>query len=147
MSYPYQIRSLDQYHSAYKKSIENPEKFWEEIAETFYWTKKWNNVLEWNFSEPKIKWFEGGQLNITENCLDRHIEKLGNTPAIIWEPNDPEEHHRVLTYKELLFKVKQFSNVLKNNGVQKGDRVCIFSGISIINGYIPTSFISFAWFS
>ena len=75
MSYPYQIRSLDQYHSAYKKSIENPEKFWEEIAETFYWTKKWNNVLEWNFSEPKIKWFEGGQLNITENCLDRHIEK------------------------------------------------------------------------
>ncbi len=129
MSYPYQIRSLDQYHSAYKKSIENPEKFWEEIAETFYWTKKWNNVLEWNFSEPKIKWFEGGQLNITENCLDRHIEKLGNTPAIIWEPNDPEEHHRVLTYKELLFKVKQFSNVLKNNGVQKGDRVCIYMGM------------------
>ncbi|MBP6427768.1 MAG: acetate--CoA ligase, partial [Bacteroidia bacterium] len=117
------------YHSAYKKSIENPEKFWEEIAETFYWTKKWNNVLEWNFSEPKIKWFEGGQLNITENCLDRHIEKLGNTPAIIWEPNDPEEHHRVLTYKELLFKVKQFSNVLKNNGVQKGDRVCIYMGM------------------
>ncbi|MBK6397006.1 MAG: acetate--CoA ligase [Bacteroidetes bacterium] len=129
MSYPYQIRSLDQYHSEYKKSIENPEKFWGEIAETFYWTKKWNNVLEWNFSEPKIKWFEGGQLNITENCLDRHIEKLGNTPAIIWEPNDPEEHHRVLTYKELLFKVKQFSNVLKNNGVQKGDRVCIYMGM------------------
>lgn len=129
MSYPYQIRSLDQYHSAYKKSMENPEKFWGEIAENFYWTKKWDNVLQWNFSEPKIKWFEGGQLNITENCLDRHIEKLGNSPAIIWEPNDPEEHHRILTYKELLFKVKQFSTVLKNNGVQKGDRVCIYMGM------------------
>ncbi|MFZ7116129.1 MAG: acetate--CoA ligase [Bacteroidota bacterium] len=129
MSYPYQIRSIDQYHSAYKKSMENPEKFWGEIAENFYWTKKWDNVLQWNFSEPKIKWFEGGQLNITENCLDRHIEKLGNSPAIIWEPNDPEEHHRILTYKELLFKVKQFSTVLKNNGVQKGDRVCIYMGM------------------
>ena len=129
MSYPYQIRSLDQYHSAYKNSLENPEKFWGEIAENFYWTKKWNTVLEWNFSEPRIKWFEGGQLNITENCLDRHIEKLGNSPAIIWEPNDPEEHHRILTYKELLFKVKQFANVLKNNGVRKGDRVCIYMGM------------------
>lgn len=109
--------------------MENPEKFWGEIAENFYWTKKWDNVLQWNFSEPKIKWFEGGQLNITENCLDRHIEKLGNSPAIIWEPNDPEEHHRILTYKELLFKVKQFSTVLKNNGVQKGDRVCIYMGM------------------
>ncbi len=129
MSYPYQIRSLDQYHSAYKKSLEDPEKFWGEIAENFYWTKKWNKVLEWNFSEPRIKWFEGGQLNITENCLDRHIEKLSNSPAIIWEPNDPEEHHRILTYKELLFKVKQFANVLKNNGVRKGDRICIYMGM------------------
>lgn len=129
MSYPYQIKSLEQYHSAYKKSVDDPEKFWSEIAESFSWKKKWDNVLEWNFSEPKIKWFEGGKLNITENCLDRHIEKLGNKPAIIWEPNDPEEHHRILTYKELLFKVKQFSNVLKNNGVQKGDRVCIYMGM------------------
>ena len=129
MSYPYQIKSLDQYHSAYKKSVEQPEEFWGEIAETFRWKKKWDNVLEWNFSEPKMKWFEGGKLNITENCLDRHIETLGNKPAIIWEPNDPEEHHRILTYKELLFKVKQFSNVLKNNGVKKGDRVCIYMGM------------------
>ena len=129
MSYPYQIRSLDQYHSAYKMSLENPEKFWGDIAENFLWKKKWNKVLEWNFSEPKIKWFDGGKLNITENCLDIHINKLGNQPAIIWEPNDPEEHHRILTYKELLFKVKQFSNVLKNNGVRKGDRVCIYMGM------------------
>ncbi|HQW23390.1 MAG TPA: acetate--CoA ligase [Bacteroidia bacterium] len=129
MSYPYQIKSLDQYHAAYKKSIEQPEQFWGEIAETFRWKKKWDKVLDWNFSEPKIKWFEGGKLNITENCLDRHIETLGNKPAIIWEPNDPEEHHRILTYKELLFKVKQFSNVLKNNGVKKGDRVCIYMGM------------------
>ena len=129
MSYPYQIKSLDQYHAAYKKSVEQPEEFWGEIAETFRWKKKWDKVLDWNFSEPKIKWFEGGKLNITENCLDRHIETLGNKPAIIWEPNDPEEHHRILTYKELLFKVKQFSNVLKNNGVKKGDRVCIYMGM------------------
>ena len=120
---------MDQYHAAYKKSIEQPEQFWGEIAETFRWKKKWDKVLDWNFSEPKIKWFEGGKLNITENCLDRHIETLGNKPAIIWEPNDPEEHHRILTYKELLFKVKQFSNVLKNNGVKKGDRVCIYMGM------------------
>jgi len=120
---------LDQYHAAYKKSVEQPEEFWGEIAETFRWKKKWDKVLDWNFSEPKIKWFEGGKLNITENCLDRHIETLGNKPAIIWEPNDPEEHHRILTYKELLFKVKQFSNVLKNNGVKKGDRVCIYMGM------------------
>lgn len=129
MSYPYQIKSQDQYHSAYKKSIDQPEQFWSEIAETFRWKKKWDKVLDWNFSEPKITWFEGGKLNITENCLDRHIETLGNKPAIIWEPNDPEEHHRVLTYKELLFKVKQFANVLKNNGVKKGDRVCIYMGM------------------
>ncbi len=129
MSYPYQIKSLEQYHAVYKKSVEQPEQFWSEIAETFSWKKKWDKVLDWNFSEPKINWFEGGKLNITENCLDRHIETLGNKPAIIWEPNDPEEHHRILTYKELLFKVKQFSNVLKNNGVKKGDRVCIYMGM------------------
>jgi acetyl-CoA synthetase len=123
------ITSLAQYQQAYKESIEQPEKFWAEVASDFQWKKKWDNVLDWNFTEPKVKWFEGGKLNITENCLDRHIEKLGDTPAIIWEPNDPEEHHRVLTYKDLLFKVKQFANVLKNNGVKKGDRVCIYMGM------------------
>ncbi|MES2656581.1 MAG: acetate--CoA ligase [Bacteroidota bacterium] len=129
MSYPYQIKSFDDYKEAYQKSIENPEAFWASVADHFQWQKKWDKVSDWNFKEPDIKWFEGAKLNITENCLDRHIEKLGNKPAIIWEPNDPEEAHRVLTYKELLFKVKQFAHVLKNNGVKKGDRVCLYMGM------------------
>ncbi len=129
MSYPYQIKTLEGYKQDYEKSIKDPESFWGNIAETFTWKKKWDKVLEWNFKEPSIKWFQGGKLNITENCLDRHLEKNGNTPAIIWESNDPEEHHRVLTYKELHFKVVQFANVLKNNGVKKGDRVCIYMGM------------------
>lgn len=129
MSYPYQIKTIDSYRSEYKKSVENPESFWGEIAETFKWRKKWDRVLEWNFKNPDIKWFQGGKLNITENCLDRHLEKNGNTPAIIWESNDPEEHHRILTYNELHFKVMQFANVLKNNGVKKGDRVCLYMGM------------------
>jgi acetyl-CoA synthetase len=129
MIYPYQIITLEQYHRDYKQSVEQPESFWENIAETFTWHKKWDKVLEWNFREPSIKWFEGGKLNITENCLDRHLKEKGDTPAIIWESNDPEEHHRVLTYKELHFKVVQFANVLKNNGIKKGDRVCIYMGM------------------
>ena len=129
MAYPYQIRSYEQYQAAYKKSIEDPEGFWGEVASHFTWQKPFDKVLEWNFTEPSIKWFQGGQLNITENCLDRHLEKNGSQPAIIWEPNDPEEHHRVLTYRELYNKVIQFANVLKNNGVKKGDRVCIYMGM------------------
>ena len=129
MSYPYQIKTMESYKQDYKQSLEKPEKFWGNIAETFTWKKKWDKVLEWNFKEPEIKWFKGGKLNITENCLDRHLEKNANTPAIIWESNNPDEHHRVLTYKELHFKVIQFANVLKNNGVKKGDCVCIYMGM------------------
>ncbi len=126
MEYPYQVKSLEEYQSAYKKSIDDPEGFWSAIAENFLWRRKWDKVLEWNFTEPNVKWFIGGKLNITENCLDRHLAKNGDTPAIIWEPNDPSEKHRVITYKELHFKVCQFANVLKNNAVKKGDRVCIY---------------------
>ncbi|OQP50740.1 acetate--CoA ligase [Niastella yeongjuensis] len=129
MSYPYQIKTADQYKTAYEKSVNDPEGFWAEIAASFYWRKKWDKVLEWDFKTPTIKWFAGGKLNITENCIDRHLGTLGNTPAIIWEPNDPEEHHRVLTYRDLHAKVCQFANVLKNNGVKKGDRVCIYMGM------------------
>lgn len=129
MSYPYQIKTMESYKQDYKQSLEKPEEFWGNIAETFTWKKKWDKVLEWNFKEPDIKWFKGGKLNITENCLDRHLEKNANTPAIIWESNNPDEHHRVLTYKELHFKVIQFANVLKNNGVKKGDCVCIYMGM------------------
>jgi len=129
MSYSFQIKSYEQYTAAYRKSMEDPEGFWAEVADSFFWKKKWDKVLEWNFTGPDVKWFKGARLNITENCLDRHLAGLGNRPAIIWEPNDPEEHHRVLTYRELYNKVVQFANVLKNNGVKKGDRVCIYMGM------------------
>ena len=129
MNYPYQLQSAEAYRAAYQKSIQDPEGFWADIADNFTWQKKWDKVLDWNFKEPKIEWFKGGQLNITENCLDRHLATRGNEPAIIWESNDPNEQHRVLTYQELHFKVQQFANVLLNNGVQKGDRVCIYMGM------------------
>lgn len=120
------IRSFEEYQDTYRKSVEEPEAFWAEIAGHFQWRKKWDQVLNWNFKEPDIRWFEGAKLNITENCLDRHLEKNGDTPAIIWEPNNPEEHHRILTYRQLYEKVGQFANVLKNNGAKKGDRICIY---------------------
>lgn len=121
-----QIKSFEEYQDVYKRSVDNPEGFWADVAEHYFWKRKWNNVLRWNFKDPDINWFEGGKLNITENCLDRHIYSLGDQPAIIWEPNDPNEAFRVLSYKQLLQKVEQFANVLKNNGVRKGDRVCIY---------------------
>ncbi|HEY0433838.1 MAG TPA: AMP-binding protein, partial [Chitinophagaceae bacterium] len=129
MSYSYQVTSLDEYKSAYKKSVDDPEGFWAAVAESFQWRKKWDKVLEWNFTEPLVKWFINGKLNITENCIDRHLQTLGDRPAIIWEPNNPDEQHRVLTYRDLHFKVMQFANVLRNNGVKKGDRVCIYMGM------------------
>jgi len=129
MSYPYQIKSLQDYHKQYKRSVEHPELFWEEVAQHFTWQKKWDKVLSWEFKTPSVKWFEGAKLNITENCLDRYVLLQPDVPAIIWESNDPEEHHRILTYKELHFKVCQFAHVLKNNGVKKGDRVCIYMGM------------------
>lgn len=132
MSYPYQIRSFEAYQEAYQKSVQDPEGFWANIAEHFSWHKKWDRVLEWDFKGPGapiVKWFINGKLNITENCLDRHLATLGQQPAIIWEPNDPEEHYRILTYQQLYDKVCQFAQVLKNNGVKKGDRVCIYMGM------------------
>lgn len=129
MQYPYQIKSLEEYHEAYEKSVSNPEGFWAEIAENFMWRKKWDKVLDWNFKEPKIEWFKGGKLNITENCIDRHLGDLGDKPAIIWEPNNPEERTRIVTYSRLHKRVCQFAQVLLNNGVKKGDRVCIYMGM------------------
>ncbi|MEN9422325.1 MAG: acetate--CoA ligase [Bacteroidota bacterium] len=129
MNYPYQLQTFQDYQEAYKHSVEDPSAFWANIAENFTWKRKWDTVLDWNFKEPQISWFKGAQLNITENCLDRHLATRGNEPAIIWESNNPDEHHRVLTYNELHFKVQQFANVLLNNGVRKGDRVCIYMGM------------------
>ncbi|HXI00328.1 MAG TPA: acetate--CoA ligase [Sphingobacteriaceae bacterium] len=121
-----EINSFEDYKRVYDYSIAEPENFWAGIADNFLWKKKWDSVLEWNFKEPEIKWFNGAKLNITENCLDRHLAQSGDKPAIIWEPNDPEENHRVLTYRQLYDKVCQFANVLKNNGAKKGDRICIY---------------------
>lgn len=129
MSYPYQINSFEEYQRVYKESVENPEAFWASVAENFVWRKKWDKVLDWNFTEPKNEWFKGAKLNITENCLDRHLAERGNVPAIIWESNDPNEKQRILTYSILHKRVCQFAQVLINNGVQKGDRVCIYMGM------------------
>lgn len=126
MFYPYQIKTRKAYDEAYKKSVEHPEDFWAEIAENFVWQKKWDKMLEWNFTDPSVKWFIGGKLNITENCLDQWAKKQPDVPAIIWEPNDPSESNITLTYKQLLDNVIEFAKVLKENGVQKGDRVCIY---------------------
>ncbi|HEY6163250.1 MAG TPA: acetate--CoA ligase [Bacteroidia bacterium] len=120
------ISSFEQYQSEYKRSVEHPEKFWDSIAEEFTWRKKWDKTLEWDFDGPDVKWFIGGKLNITENCLDRHLEKRGEQVALIWEPNDPKEEGRKITYRELHSEVCRFANVLKRNGAQKGDRICIY---------------------
>ena len=129
MAYPFQITSLEEYKIAYKKSIDNPDAFWSEVASHFHWRKKWDKTLEWNFKEPNVKWFLNGKLNITENCIDRHLKALGDQPAIIWEPNNPEERVRTVTYNRLHKRVCQFAQVLKNNGVKRGDRVCIYMGM------------------
>jgi acetyl-CoA synthetase len=129
MSYPYQIKSFEEYQSAYKKSEEDPEGFWDEIAANFQWKKKWDKVLEWNFTEPNVKWFINGKLNITENCIDRHLETMGEKPAFIWEPNNPDDRVRIVTYNRLHKRVCQVAQMLKNNGVKKGDRVCIYMGM------------------
>lgn len=129
MSYPYQITSYDAYQAAYKKSVEDPEGFWGTVASHFHWRKPWDKVLEWNFTEPKVEWFKGAKLNITENCIDRHLKTMGDKPAIIWEPNNPEERTRVVTYNRLHKRVCQFAQVLTNLGVKKGDRVCIYMGM------------------
>jgi acetyl-CoA synthetase len=126
MNYPHQIKTIEQYHETYKKSVEDPESFWESVAENFQWHRRWDKVLDWNFTEPRIRWFDGAKLNITENCLDRHLSTQGNAPAIIWEPNDPGETPITITYKDLHARVCQFAHVLKNNGAKKGDRICIY---------------------
>ena len=129
MSYPYQIKSQEQYEMAYRVSVNQPEEFWGSVAENFLWRKKWDKVLEWNFKEPTIKWFQGGKLNITENCIDRHLKTMGEKPAFIWEPNDPNDRVRVVTYNRLHKRVCQVAQMLKNNGVKKGDRICIYMGM------------------
>ncbi|MFK7809270.1 MAG: acetate--CoA ligase [Saprospiraceae bacterium] len=120
------ITSLKEYKTTYKESVKDPEAFWETQAKTFKWRKKWKKTLEWDFSKPDVKWFQGGKLNITENCLDRHLKKRGNQTALIWEPNDPSQPFKTYTYKELHEEVCKCANALKANGIKKGDRVCFY---------------------
>lgn len=120
------IDSYEAYQKEYEKSVKDPEGFWEEKAERFIWRQKWDNVLRWNFEEPNVKWFEGGKLNITENILEQNVKDRGDQTAILWEPNDPQDEVRKYTYTELHDAVCRFANVLKKNGVGKGDRVCIY---------------------
>lgn len=123
----YHIKGLEEYFQVYRKSVNTPEKFWEEIAEeNFVWRKKWDTVLQWDFTKPEVKWFEGAQLNITENCIDRHLYTKADQTAIIFEPNDVDEQAQHITYKQLHERVCKFANVLKDQGIEKGDRVCIY---------------------
>lgn len=123
----YHIKHLEEYFQVYRKSVRNPENFWEEVAEEhFVWRRKWDKVLEWDFTKPEVKWFQGGKLNITENCLDRHLHIRGDKTAILFEPNDPKEGAQHITYKELHERVCKFANVLKEKGIKKGDRVVIY---------------------
>ena len=123
----YHIKHLEEYYQVYRKSVRNPESFWEEIAEEhFIWRKRWDNVLSWDFKKPEIKWYEGAELNITENCIDRHLRTRGNKTAILFEPNDPKEKAQHITYQQLYERVNKFANVLKSEGIKKGDRVCIY---------------------
>jgi acetyl-CoA synthetase len=120
------ISSMDQYHEQYKQSIDDPEDFWADKAERLEWSKKWSKVRSFDFVSGEISWFENGKLNVSQNCLDRHVDGgHGDRPAIIWEGNDPNED-QTFTYSELLYEVKKFSNVLKSNGIEKGDRVCFY---------------------
>jgi acetyl-CoA synthetase len=120
------VKSFSDYQEVYKESVTDPEAFWASVADDFQWRKKWDKVLEWDFSKPEVKWFIGGKLNITENCLDRHLAKRSNQVAIIWEPNGPDQKAKHITYQELYSNVCQVANMLRSLGVNKGDRVCIY---------------------
>jgi acetyl-CoA synthetase len=119
-------KAFEEYKKAYQQSIDDPETFWAGVADHFTWKKKWDKVLDWSFNNPKIEWFAGAKLNITENCLDRHLELRGDQTAIVWEPNNPDKPTRTLTYRQLHAEVCKTANMLRKLGIQKGDRVCIY---------------------
>ncbi|MFT7251266.1 MAG: acetyl-CoA synthetase, partial [Flavobacterium sp.] len=126
MSY-YKIKDLENYFKMYKKSVREPRKFWDKIAdEEFTWYQKWDKTFEFDMQEASFKWFVNGKLNIVKNCIDRHLNKRGDKTAIIFEPNDPKEEAQHITYNELYVRVAKMANVLQEQGIQKGDRVCIY---------------------
>ncbi|MBK8228338.1 MAG: acetate--CoA ligase [Flavobacteriales bacterium] len=122
----YRLRSMAEYHAARTRSINDPEGFWAGIASAFSWKQPWRKVLEWDFTKPEVKWFIEGTLNITENCLDRHLAERGEKTALLWEANDPSRASDHITYAQLHERVCRMANVLKRNGVRKGDRVCLY---------------------
>ena len=122
----YTIETFNDYEAIYQRSTRQPESFWADVASDFVWRKKWDQVLAWDFSKPQVNWFVNGKLNITENCIDRHLAARGDQTAILWEPNDPASQAQHITYRELHWQVCRVSNMLKQQGVKKGDRVCIY---------------------
>jgi len=124
------IDSFEEYKEVYNDSIKNPEKFWEHEAGTFYWRERWDETHSGSFEDGNVKWFEGGKLNITENCLDRHLNTIGNKTAFIFEPNHPDSFRRTITYRQLHEDVCRFANVLENKGIEKGDRVAIYMAMT-----------------
>ena len=123
----YHIKQFEEYFQVYRKSVRNPEQFWEEIAEEhFTWKKRWSNVLSYDFKKAEFKWFEDAKLNITENCIDRHLHTRGDKTAILFEPNSPDDEAEHITYKQLHERVCKFANVLKSKGIKKGDVVCVY---------------------
>jgi acetyl-CoA synthetase len=120
------LHTLSGYLYEYQKSVAQPEEFWARIADSFHWRKRWDSVLEWDFDGPDVKWFVNAKLNITENIFERHLYTIGDRPAIIWEPSEPSEPTRTITYRELFVEVCKFANVLKSKGIEKGDRVIIY---------------------
>jgi acetyl-CoA synthetase len=119
------IKTMDEYKALYKKSYDDPDGFWGEQAKELDWYKKWDKVSQWDFNKPELKWFIGGKLNVSYNCLDRHLATRGNKAALIWQGEPPEEN-KVFTYQQLHYQVCKFANVLKKHGVKKGDRVSIY---------------------
>ena len=123
----YSIKSLEHYFKVYRKSVRKPKRFWGKIAEdNFTWYRKWDKVLEFDMDQAEFTWFKNAKLNITKNCIDRHLANKGDEVAIIFEPNDPEEPSRKYTYSQLYAEVSKMANVLREEGVGKGDRVCIY---------------------
>ena len=120
------LKNYQDYLEVYKFSVEQPEEFWSDVAYTFSWKQRWEKVLNWDFEEANIEWFKGAKLNISYNCLDRHLAESGNKTAFIFEPNDTNAETRKISYNELHEMVCRFANVLKANGVKKGDRICIY---------------------
>ncbi|NDA97607.1 MAG: acetyl-coenzyme A synthetase, partial [Flavobacteriia bacterium] len=123
---PYHLKTVATYQNAYENASTHPETFWGEIAENFHWFSPWKKVMDCKMEKAEFAWFQDGKTNISYNCLDRHLTEKGAQTALIFEPNDPKEKAQHISYIELHARVSKMANVLKANGIEKGDRVCIY---------------------